>query len=111
MRRRGPSRRESRTTNAYLDSGLVENANVLLFQILRGTRPHLLVTIPVLLKRTYLKAMDGDKDVEMEVAAGEPATSPATVKGTAAEQDQGHDLGPSSPAEGDRPSDTDVKQG
>ena len=55
--------------------------------------------------------MDGDKDVEMEVAAGEPATSPATVKGTAAEQDQGHDLGPSSPAEGDRSSDTDAKQG
>jgi len=54
--------------------------------------------------------MDGDKDVEMEVAAGEPATSPATVKGTAAEQDQGHDLGPSSPAEGDRPSDADAKQ-
>ena len=53
--------------------------------------------------------MDGDKDVEMEVAAGEPATSPATVKGTAA--DQGHDLGPSSPAEGDRSSDTDAKQG
>ena len=52
--------------------------------------------------------MDGDKDVEMEVAAGEPATSPATVKGTAAEQD---DLGPSSPAEGDRPSDADAKQG
>ena len=54
--------------------------------------------------------MDGDKDVEMEVAAGEPATSPATVKGTAAEQEQG-DLGPSSPAEGDRSSDTDAKQG
>ena len=53
--------------------------------------------------------MDGDKDVEMEVAAGEPATTPATVKGTA-EQEHG-DLGPSSPAEGERPSDTDAKQG
>ena len=53
--------------------------------------------------------MDGDKDVEME-SAGEPATSPATVKGST-EADQADHLGPSSPADGERPSDADAKQG